>query len=388
MVLAVAVLVHALVTRGRPNPAIALALDISLVFLTLELLGVPTAVMAIAYITYGVIATLLCQAAPRILLAVLASALLAGAAFWDPAGNPTSFTLTQIAGWTASAILLALLLGIVAMTVDLLQRQVEDVDRANQQLQALARSKDDLIATVSHEIRTPLAAVLGFSSELHDAWEHFDPVDGRELAHLIAGESRTIAHIVDDLVVAARADLGSLAVRLEPVRVHAEIRAFLDECTQLQHPIHIIGQDVEVETDPPRFRQILRHLLSNAVIHGSERIWVETAPGPGLGFVRVCDNGGGIPEGKREAVFAPFVRGYDKATQPESFGLGLTVARRLADAMGGSMTYSRKAGTSIFELTLRQTHADKPSSVWTPQPPDSPTGDRRRPNADNRPAAT
>lgn len=135
----------------------------------------------------------------------------------------------------------------------------------------------------------------------------------------------------------------------------------MDEWTQLQRSTDIIGPDVEVETDPPRFRQILRHLLSNAVAHGGEQIWVETASGPGLGFVRVCD-GGGIEEEKREDVFAPFVRGYDKATQPESFGLGLTVTRRLADAMGGSITYSRQAGVSIFELTLRQAHADIPRS--------------------------
>lgn len=360
VLLGVVVFAHSIATHRRVSPAVSLALDMPLAFVTLELIGAPSAVMAIAYVTYGVIAILICGPVARFLLWISGSLLLIGAAFWDLTGVPPSFARSQIVGWTASAIFLALLLATVAMTIDLLQRHVEKVDRANHQLKAMARSKDDLIATISHEIRTPLAAVLGFSTELRDAWEQFSPAEGKDLAHLIAAEGRDISHIVDDLVVAARGDSGSLAVRLEPVLLMAEIEGFFEESRNISHPIEIFGQDVEAEVDPPRFRQILRHLLGNAVVHGGDRVWVEIAPGPGIAFVRVCDDGDGVPEEKSDRIFSPYVRGRDRSTRPEPFGLGLTIARLLAGAMGGSLTYQRKMGISVFELVLRSANSDRP----------------------------
>jgi signal transduction histidine kinase len=365
---AVVVLAHSVATRRRPRVATGIALDVILGFLTLELAGAPIAAMSIGYLTYGVITILLCKPVARVVLAGLSSIMFIGAAVLDLSDPEARAVWGQIVGWIAAVILVGLLLATVSLAIDLLQRHVEDVDHANRQLQTLADSKDALISTVSHEIRTPLAAVLGFSNVLEDSCEHFNPADAKEMAHLVAAESQAIALLVDDLVVAARADLGSLAVALQPVQLHAEIRAFLAEDARDGPPVDVTGQDVEVRVDPPRFRQVLRHLLGNAVVHGGSRVWIETDSGPGVGFVRICDNGDGIPAELRGDIFAPYVRGSDRVTQPESFGLGLTIARRLADAMGGSLTYRRTPEASVFELVLRSPKSSRAAMPQTEHP--------------------
>lgn len=378
---AMVVLVHGWSTRRHPDGAMALGIDIAVSFLILESIGAPLPVLSIAYVSYGVIVTLLCGPVARVVLGVLASVLLAGAVMVDLAGGGTTFIWSQVAGWIAALIFVALLLATVAMTVDLLQDNVEAVDRANRQLEALTRSKDELIATVSHAIRTPLAATLGFSTELRDAWETFSPVERQELAGVIATESQDVAYIVDDLIVAARVDLGSLAIHLEPIHLHAEIGRFFSQYTRAHRPIEVMGEDFQIAVDRGRFRQILRNLVSNAIAYGGERVWIETEVAPDMGVVRVCDDGAGIAEERQDLVFAPYQRAHENPTQPGSFGLGLTVARRLAEAMGGSLTYRRLNAVSVFTVTLPRTEEGRPR--WT-----APVEDTQLDAATHRPLAT
>ncbi len=314
LVTASLVLLHAIVTRNEPHALTALTIDITLVFLTLEVIDTPTPARSIVYVTYGVITVLLCKSTQRAVLGLLASALFAGGVFFDLPGSqlrPAS-SWSQIGGWITAIVFVGLLLAVVSLMMDILQRHVEQVRQTNRRLDALVRSKDELISTVSHEIRTPLAGVLGFSTELNDAWETLSPAERRELADLIAFQSQDIAYITEDLLVAARADLGTLNIRLETVDLAQEVGEFLSEYGRASHPIELAGEPCQANVDPVRFRQILRNLVKNAIAHGGERIWLEVAKQPDGGLVRVCDDGEGVPEEKRELVFKP----YEGTPQP------------------------------------------------------------------------
>jgi signal transduction histidine kinase len=348
MVFAFGLGAHALLTWDRPRPGVALAMDIFLTFFTLEVLGVPTPVLAIAYVTFGVIVMVICEPLTRVGLGILASALFAVTAYFDLPGNEVPTGRAHIAGWFSAAILIVLLLAVMAMTTSLIQQRLEE-------LKALVESKDDLIATVGHQIRTPLSAVLGFSEMLETSWESFTPEEGRELAALVASQSQNIGQIVDDLLVSARADLGTLAMRLEVVDLHSVIESVLDSPGEsLGQRVDIYGEDADVEVDPARFRQVLRHLITNAFFYGGNRVWIETAIVPGNALVRVCDDGPGIPESQRDLVFNPYYRAHEDPTQPASFGLGLPVSRRLAEAMGGGLTFDHDGKRSVFEVRVRR----------------------------------
>ncbi|MEE9299152.1 MAG: PAS domain-containing sensor histidine kinase [Acidimicrobiia bacterium] len=223
------------------------------------------------------------------------------------------------------------------------------IRRAERELAALVESKDELIASVSHELRTPITTILGMAFELRDRGEDFSIAEARELVELIADQSRELSNIVEDLLVAARAEAGTLSVRPEEIDIGAEIGQIVpfDDA----NPVIEIPDQVWAWADPLRFRQILRNLLTNAARYGGDRVTVEAETIDDVAVIRMRDNGVGIPRDEREAIFDPYVRSADDAALPGSMGLGLPLSRQLARLMGGDLAY-RYDGSSVFELTL------------------------------------
>ena len=110
--------------------------------------------------------------------------------------------------------------------------------------------------------------------------------------------------------------------------------------------------DVVAVGDPSRVRQIVRNLLSNAVRYGGSDITIEGDVGGARAWLRVSDDGEGVPEGDRDRIFEPYHRLRQDAGQPGSVGLGLSVARNLARLMDGDLTYDHLQGRSVFQLDL------------------------------------
>jgi signal transduction histidine kinase len=234
------------------------------------------------------------------------------------------------------------------------ERTVE-LSEANTQLEGLMRSKDQFVATVSHEVRNPLTVVLGFADELRDAlWTRGDMEYG-ELAELIGDQSREINNIIEDLLVAARAEVGSMTIVPELIDLSREVRTVVRGCVCAKDVRDSIGLDLEassVKADPSRVRQIIRNLLTNAIRYGGDGISVVVRSGEGTSSVCVCDDGRGIPEKERDTVFEAYQQGRTDTPVSGSVGLGLHVSRQLAQMMGGDLTYRYESDVSTFALTL------------------------------------
>lgn len=233
---------------------------------------------------------------------------------------------------------------------------VTEVRAAERRLQKLVHDKDRFIASVSHELRTPLATVMGLSEELAARWDDFDPVEAQSLIELVAAQATDLALLVDDLLLAAKLEMGDVPINEQTVDLAAEAQAALADCERLDLPERRLSLELAptaVTGDPPRIRQILRNLIINAIRHGGESIWVETATGSAGSAVVVRDDGDGIPLEQREEIFAPYHRvGGKRDTVLGSLGLGLTISRQLARLMGGDLTYRYVDGESVFTLSL------------------------------------
>jgi signal transduction histidine kinase len=214
----------------------------------------------------------------------------------------------------------------------------------NEAMAEVVRAKDEFIANVSHELRTPLTAVLGITSELAGA--DMSPEMRDEMLHLVMEQANEMANIVDDLLVAARAEVGTIPVETRSVDLVAELRATLDGLgTAVEMPTRSVPL---VLADPKRVRQILRNLLTNAQRYGGPRQRVVAGALRGHVWIEVRDNGDGIPDEDVNRVFQPYV-----TTGAEgSVGLGLAVARQLAELMEGTLVYEHSAGESVFRLQL------------------------------------
>ena len=224
---------------------------------------------------------------------------------------------------------------------------------AEERMAELIRSKDEFLAAVSHELRTPLTTVYGAAESLQEQWTELPEEIKRELLDLIATESNDLAHLIEDLLVAARADIGTIVVRRMPIEIRAEVEMVQQAIAQ-ERGVLIEADRIDgwANADPLRFRQIVRNLIVNAIRYGGDIVRIESRTNLDGCFLYVWDNGEGIPEDRREAVFEPYKRAHHAAGLPGSVGLGLSIARQLAQLMGGDLTYDYQTGWSVFTLQL------------------------------------
>ncbi len=242
----------------------------------------------------------------------------------------------------------------VALDNGMLETSLAAVTELKERLEEMVESKDRFIASISHELRTPLTAVVGLSQELDRNLSMFSKEDVAEFIHLISDQATELSHIIEDLLVAARADIGTLAVRPERLDVMATVTALTSPSLAFagSDPLPIVGDAPDAHADGVRFRQVLRNLLTNARRYGGGNIHIELGTRDDLVVVTVVDDGEGVPDDRIEAIFQPYERAHSEPTQPGSVGLGLSVARQLTRMMGGDLSYARFDGCTRFEMSV------------------------------------
>jgi signal transduction histidine kinase len=233
-----------------------------------------------------------------------------------------------------------------------LRQAKDEADRANQ-------AKSEYLSRMSHELRTPLNAILGFAQLLE-----LDELTGEQrenLTHILSG-ARHLLDLINEVLDIAAIEAGRLRLSPEPVAV-ADLAA---ETISLVRPLAdqrgilltaaAVPDATWVLGDRQRLRQILLNLLSNAVKYnhqaGAVTVTCEPAATERL-RIKVADTGPGIPAESLERLFVPFERlGYAQSAV-EGTGLGLPLARRLAEAMGGALGVTSEPGRgSTFWIEL------------------------------------
>lgn len=219
-------------------------------------------------------------------------------------------------------------------------------NKARQEAMAdLVRAKDDFIARVSHELRTPLTAVVGLTTEMTGG-EGLSDDDRAELLQLVAGQAREMANIVEDLLVASRAEIGTVTVEARVVDLEVELQSTVDALSL--DLVEVPASIPEVIADPGRVRQILRNLLTNAQRYGGPQVRVVAGGRMDRVWLEVRDDGPGVPEELVTRLFEPYATAHGGVRG--SVGLGLSVSRQLAGLMGGSLSYRREGDESVFRV--------------------------------------
>lgn len=225
--------------------------------------------------------------------------------------------------------------------------------RAEEVLAAQIKARDRFVATVSHELRTPLTAVLGLAEELRNGSDLPDALRA-EMLGLVVEQSRDMSDIVQDLLVAARAEIGGIVIKPVAVELCALIEDVRSGDIAVEHPedgVHVMG-------DPVRIRQVIRNLLTNARRHGGPNARMVVGRRDLVAYIEVRDDGKPIPPEERRRIFEPYQRAGATDLPTDSVGLGLSVARTLAQLMNGTVTYTHDGAESCFRLELPVAHPE------------------------------
>lgn len=233
-------------------------------------------------------------------------------------------------------------------------RDITDRKTVEYGLRATIASKDEFLGTVGHRLRTPLTSILGFAHLLDDRTLPVTPEERYDMVSIIVEQASSLADIVEDIIVSARAEIGELTIVSTPIDLWAQAESVLQYTADPAGRIVSLPSPhlpVVADGDPQRVRQILRNLVNNALAYGGDTISLQASSSSGAARIMVIDNGPGLPPGQTD-IFAPYQRRHPRGSSPDHIGIGLTISRQLAQLMGGDLTHARQSGETIFELTL------------------------------------
>jgi len=215
--------------------------------------------------------------------------------------------------------------------------------------------KSEFVSTVSHELRGPLTSIYGFAETLLREDILFGEEERRVFLGYISSESSRLTGIVDQLLNVARLDAGDLHVNLLPTDVRplvTEVVSSAEESVGHNFVLELPTEPLAAEADADKLRQVLAHLVDNAVKYSPNggRVTVAARRKSDTVEFQVADEGVGIPEGEHDRIFRKFYR----ADQERSgTGLGLFLAQGLVTAMGGRIWVESAEGEGsrfAFEL--------------------------------------
>jgi signal transduction histidine kinase len=238
-------------------------------------------------------------------------------------------------------------------TADEVSRLAHTMNAMLDRLAGAAERQRRFVADAAHELRSPLARI---RTELEVDRAHPALADPRASRETLLVEAIRLQALVDDLLLLARVDAGALhdpagtpvdldEVALSSAAAHRRAGSVVLDTSGVT-PVQVVG-------DPAQLRRLVDNLLDNAVRHARDRVVVAVTEDGGGAVLRVQDDGPGIPAEAREAVFERFTRLDDARAQGDGgAGLGLAIARDVAERHGGRLSVEPGGPGARFELRL------------------------------------
>jgi signal transduction histidine kinase/CheY-like chemotaxis protein len=281
-------------------------------------------------------------------------------------GQSVTSWILAVGGVAFAAALGALLLMMTGHTRRI-EAAMEEADRQRQAAQAANQAKSDFMSRMSHELRTPLNAVLGFAQVM--GLDTREPLteSQRHRIEQIQQAGWHLLDMIDDVLDISRLDSGTLRLHTEPLRIRDEVASavgqHLGDADRLGITLRLptdVPSEWGVTADATRLRQILSHLLSNAIKFNQRggEVAIEVrqlgtpTDGPSL-QITVRDSGMGMSPEQLAQLFQPFNRLGREQGPTNGAGIGLVISRHLAMLMGGQLEARSEAGQgAVFTLTL------------------------------------
>ncbi len=242
-----------------------------------------------------------------------------------------------------------------------LQEKNVELESARSVAEKANLAKSDFLSSMSHELRSPLNAILGFAQLLESDTSQAAPSQKESVAQILQAGWHLLK-LINEILDLAKVESRQVPLSEEPVllsEVLLECQSMIEPQAQ-QRGITLTLPPFDmpyfVRADRTRLKQILINLLSNAVKYNVKQGSVEVTCNEGtLGRTRICirDSGAGLQQDQLNQLFQPFNRLGQEAGGEEGTGIGLVVAKRLVELMGGEIGVESAVGVgSVFWFEL------------------------------------
>jgi signal transduction histidine kinase len=265
----------------------------------------------------------------------------------------------EVDAFTPEEIELVALLGRLVATAVQNIRAYEAEHHTVEELRRLSQLRADFVSLVSHELRSPMAAVIGAARTLQARWRTLRPEQREAFLALIGDETSRLAELVGDVLDTSRLEAGTFSYRFDDVDLTRLLQDVVDTARVAEPDIEVVaslGPGLPtIRGDRERLRQVLGNLVDNAVKYSPEggTVRVRASSENGVALIAVSDEGPGIPPGQQARIFEKFVRAESPGGAKPGTGLGLFIARSIAEAHGGSVDVRSTPGSgATFTLRL------------------------------------
>jgi signal transduction histidine kinase len=270
-----------------------------------------------------------------------------------------SLARARVDAFSEDEVELVSLLGRLVATAVQNIRAYEAERRRVAELARLSELRADFVSLVSHELRSPMAAVIGAARTLQERWRLLSAEQRESFLALIGDETSRLAALVGDVLDTSRIEAGTFSYRFEDVDLARLVEDAVETASFAQQEVRVVtsvhGTLPPVRGDRARLRQVLGNLIDNAVKYSPEggEVRVSVSALDGIVRIAVRDDGPGIPRDQQAHIFEKFGRADIAGSSKPGSGLGLFIARSIAEAHGGTLDVTQSAQPgATFTLTL------------------------------------
>jgi signal transduction histidine kinase len=214
--------------------------------------------------------------------------------------------------------------------------------------------RDAFLGMIAHEVRAPLSAIGSAATVLRDRPHAMTIQQTHNMTSGIAASAQHLSRLISDLIDAGRTGEGRFPCQVSSIEDLGEVVRAAAASFGEEHPISVsVARNVALLGDADRLTQVVSNLISNAVKYaGGAAVEVTLCERGDDAVISVVDHGRGIPPEKADRVFDRYTRLHRSGSTPGT-GLGLFIARELARAHGGDITFhTTPGGGATFEVTL------------------------------------
>jgi two-component system sensor histidine kinase KdpD len=249
-------------------------------------------------------------------------------------------------------------------------RLVEDMDRVKRTAET-DRLRSALLTSISHDLKTPLAAVLGSAGALRDLSGKLNEAEKADLLTTIIEESERLNRFIANLLDMIKLESGAIVPNTAANDLRDIVGAALRRANKIlaQHHIELeLASDLPpVELDPMLFEQVLFNILDNAAKYATAgtTILIQSWRSMDAVYLRILDEGEGIPPADLEHIFDKFYRAQKGDQVRAGTGLGLAISRGFVEAMNGTITAANRRDRTGAEFTITLPVSARPQLVDT-----------------------